>query len=200
MENHEIAEVFRQIATILDLKGDNPFRIRAYQRAAQHIDGLTQNLKDLSEKGSLEDIPGIGKDLAGKIKELLDTGSLRYYKDLKKSMPCGLIDMLEIPSLGPKTVKLIHEKLKITSISALEKAARKGKLKGLPGIQDKSEENILKGIALVKEGKTRRPLYEAMDIAEEFTDLISTQRGFQASSRVISTSDEMLLELLNLKR
>ncbi|MFC1514506.1 DNA polymerase/3'-5' exonuclease PolX [Candidatus Omnitrophota bacterium] len=168
MENHEIAGVFREIAVILELKGDNPFRVRAYQRAAQHIEGLPESLKDIAKKDALEEIPGIGKDLASKIKELVETGRSKYYRQLRSSLPSGLIDMLDIPGLGPKTVKLIHERRKISTIKALEKAARKGRLKSLPGIQEKTEENIIKGIALLQEGRARTPLPAAMAIADEF--------------------------------
>ncbi|MBN2120844.1 MAG: DNA polymerase/3'-5' exonuclease PolX [Candidatus Omnitrophica bacterium] len=172
MENQEIAQVFREIATILELKGDNPFRIRAYQKAAQNIESLTENLSDLVKRNSLENISGIGKDLAAKIKEIIETGRLRKYEKLKKSLPSGLIEMLNIPGLGPKTVKLIYESLKIKTIKSLEKAAQKGKLRNLPGIQQKTEENIIKGIAILKEGRARIALYDALEIGDIFIEAL----------------------------
>ncbi|HEC69003.1 MAG TPA: DNA polymerase/3'-5' exonuclease PolX [Candidatus Omnitrophica bacterium] len=170
MENQDIAKVFREIAIILELKGDNPFRIRAYQKAAQNIESLPFSLKDPLREGRLEEIPGIGKDLAEKIKEIITTGKLRQHQTLKKSVPSGLIEMLSIPGLGPKTVKVIYEKLKISDIKSLEKAALAGRLKGLPGIKEKTEENILKGIALIKGGRERMPLYQALKVAESFVE------------------------------
>jgi len=172
MENQDIAKVFREIAIILELKGDNPFRIRAYQKAAQNIESLPFSLKDPLREGRLEEIPGIGKDLAEKIKEIITTGKLRQHQTLKKSVPSGLIEMLSIPGLGPKTVKVIYEKLKISDIKSLEKAALAGRLKGLPGIKEKTEENILKGIALIKGGRERMPLYQALKVAESFVEAL----------------------------
>ena len=172
MQNQEIAEIFRNIATILELKGDNPFRIRAYQKAAQNIESLSRNLKDLVVNDALQNVPGIGKDLSEKIKEIIKTGKLKRYEQLKRSIPAGLVEMLKIPGLGPKTVRLFYDKLKISNINALKKAARKGKLKGLPGIKDKIEYNILKGIELINSGKQRMPLYEAMETANRFIDFL----------------------------
>ncbi len=168
MENQDIAKIFREIAIILELKGDNPFRIRAYQKAAQNIESLPYNLKELVKEERLEEIPGIGKDLAEKIKEIIKTGRLRQHEALKRTIPQGLIEMLNIPGLGPKTVKVIYEKLKISDIKNLEKAASQGKLRGLPGIKEKTQENILKGIALIREGRKRMPLYQALEVAKSF--------------------------------
>jgi DNA polymerase (family 10) len=166
MRNQEIAKIFNDIADILEIKGENPFRIRAYRRAAQNIDGLTKDVAETSEE-ELTKIPGIGADLAGKIKEYINTGSLKFYEELKKEVPPGLVELLSVPGLGPKTAKLLFERLKIKSIDDLEKYAKKGKLKGLPGIQSKTEENILKGIAMIKRSTGRFPIGRVLPIAEE---------------------------------
>lgn len=179
MENQDIAQVFRQIATILELKGDNPFRIRAYKRAAQNIEGLSENLKNLVDKDSLQDIAGIGKDLAEKIKEIVKTGKLKFHRELKKSIPQGLMEMLQIPGLGPKTVKLIYDKLKICDIKSLEKAAKAGKLEKLPGVKEKTEENILKGIELMRGGRERMPLYQALEVAKKFIEPLKKLKEVQ---------------------
>jgi len=142
MRNQEVARIFNDIADILEIKGDNPFRIRAYRRAAQNIDGLTKDVSEISVE-ELQKIPGIGADLAGKIQEYVKTGGLRFYDDLKKEVPSGIADLLSVPSLGPKTAKLLFDKLHIKDIDDLEKHAKEGKLRGLPGIQAKTEENIL---------------------------------------------------------
>lgn len=168
MKNQEVARIFREVAKILELKGDNPFRIRAYARAAQNIESLSQDVEALAETDTLTGIAGIGADLAQKIKEIVKTGSLQYYEDLKKKMPEGLIEMLNIPGLGPKTVKKIYEKLKIDTVGKLKEAASKGKLHTMEGIREKSEENILRGIDLVKKGMERTPLHYAAQVADAF--------------------------------
>jgi DNA polymerase (family 10) len=170
MNNQEVAQIFREIATILELKGDNPFRIRAYQRAAQNIESLGQDLTLAVEEDSLTDIAGIGRDLASKIKEIVATGNLGYYEKLKKETPQGLLKMMQIPGLGPKTVRKIYEKLKIDSIETLEQAAREGKLESLGGIREKTEENILRGIELLRKGGERTPLHYAAAVGDSFLE------------------------------
>lgn len=166
MKNQEIAKIFNDIADILEIKGDNPFRIRAYRRAAQNIDGFAGDIAETPEE-ELRKIPGIGHDLAGKIKEYVTTDHLEFYEELKKQIPHSLVEMLSVPSLGPKTVKMLFEKLKINNIDKLEQLAKKGELKGLPGIQAKTEENILKGIAMVRRRTDRFPIGRVLPIAED---------------------------------
>ncbi len=167
MKNKEVAEIFRKTAQLLEIKGDNPFRIRAYERAAQTIEALTKDVEELAKEGGLENLPGIGTDLAGKIKEILKTGSLTLFEELKREIPPVLLNFLEIPSLGPKKVKAIYEKYGITSLEELEKACLEHKIARLPGFGLKTEENILKGIKLLKEKTGRRPLGEVLPLAEE---------------------------------
>ena len=166
MKNQEIAKVFNDIADILEIKGDNPFRIRAYRRAAQNMDGFAGDIAETPEE-ELRKIPGIGHDLAEKIKEYVTTDHLEFYEELKKEVPHSLVEMLSVPSLGPKTVKMLFEKLKINNIDKLEQLAKKGELKGLPGIQAKTEENILKGIAMVRRRTDRFPIGRVLPIAED---------------------------------
>jgi DNA polymerase (family 10) len=168
MRNLEVAQVFKNIAEILEIKQDNPFRIRAYQRAAQNLEGLTEDIEVLAKVDKLESIPGIGKDLAEKIKEILKTGSLKQYEDLKKEVPKGLVELLSVPGIGPKTAKLLYEELKIKDIQDLERQARAGKLRTLPGLREKTEENILRGIELIKKGRERMGLAKALSVADEF--------------------------------
>ncbi|MCU0651763.1 MAG: DNA polymerase/3'-5' exonuclease PolX [Candidatus Omnitrophica bacterium] len=168
MRNLEIASIFREIATILDIKGENVFKIRAYERGAQNIEGLSESIEKYASEERLREIPGIGHDLSEKIKEYLATGRIKSYEELKKSIPEGLLDILNIPSVGPKTAKLLYEKLKIKSIEDLEAAIRKNKLAGIFGIKDKTVENILKGIDVLKRGRERMTLAQAMLIADEF--------------------------------
>jgi len=168
MKNLEISKIFREISDILEIKGENVFRIRAYQRAAQNIEGLTRDIAEYVKKDMLGDIPGIGKDLSERIKEFAATGKIKIYEDLKKSIPAGLLELLKIPSVGPKTAKLLFEELKIKNIADLEKAIEQKKLVGIFGIKQKTVENILKGIELVKKGKERMTLAQAIQVADEF--------------------------------
>ncbi len=168
MTNSEVAGILRDIARLLEVKEDNPFRIRAYLRAAQNVEGLAQGLDGVLSEGRLREIPGIGKDLAEKIEEILSTGTCRYYKELLKEIPQGVLDVLEVPSVGPKTAKLFFERLGIDSLKSLEQAARAGRLKELPGVRQKTVENILKGLDLVRQGKDRMDLLTATSVAEGF--------------------------------
>ncbi len=168
MKNAEIANIFREIATILEIKGDNRFKIRAYERAAQNIEGLSEDIETYANNNTLRTIPGIGHDLEERIKEYLDKGKIKYYQTLKKSLPSGLLELLNISSIGPKTTKLLYDELKIKNIAGLERAIRQNKLTSLPGIKEKTIENITKGIELFKRGKERMPLYYATQIADKF--------------------------------
>ena len=168
MNSKDIARIFEEIANILAIKGDNPFRIRAYEKAAQNIESLGDELFTLIKEDKLTCVAGIGKDLADKIKEIAKTGKLKAYEDLKKEIPAGVLDMLKIPGLGPKTVHAIYQKLKIDTIAKLERAAKEGTLAKLEGVRAKTMENILKGIELIKKGGERTPLYFAANIAQEF--------------------------------
>ena len=133
MKNKEVADILSKVAALLEIKGDNPYRIRAYQRAAQVIESLSQDVEVLAQENKLEKLPGIGADLAGKIKEILQTGTLKLYEELKSEIPPVLLTFLEIPGLGPKKVKVLYEKLNILSLDELEKACKEHRLAKLPG-------------------------------------------------------------------
>jgi DNA polymerase (family 10) len=166
MNNKKIAEIFSEIADILDIKGENPFKIRAYRKAVQAIEGLSEELRTVHDQGRLREIDGIGEAIAKKIDELLTTGKLEYYEKAKASVPDGLLAMLDVPDIGPKKVKALYEKMKIDTVEKLEKAARVGKLRELPGFGAKTEENILRGIALLTRGRERVLLGTATELAE----------------------------------
>ncbi len=172
MKNKEVAEIFRKVAALLEIKGDNPYRIRAYQRAAQNIEALTVDVEELAAQRKLERIPGIGKDLAQKIKEILETGTLQKYEELKREIPPELLKFLEIPGFGPKKAKIVYEKLGIKTIEELEKACLEHRLARLPGFGPKTEENILKGIKLLKQKRGRLPLGLVLPWAEELVSLL----------------------------
>jgi len=170
MRNQEVANIFRDIASILEIKGENPFRIRAYEKAVLNIESLTGDITAIAERKELEKIPGVGKDLAAKIEEILATGTCSHLEELKKEIPAGLIEILAVPGLGPKTVRLFYDRLKITSVDELEEMARSHKLHGLPGIKEKTEENILKGIELLRQGRERSLLGTILPLVNEIKE------------------------------
>lgn len=175
--NEEVARIFNAIADMLEIKGDNPFRIRAYRRAAENLTGLAEDVATLRERDTLEEIPGIGKDLAGKIREIVNTGTLREYEKLKEQVPPGLVELLQIPGVGPKTARVLHEKRGIDTIAKLEAAARSGALRGLPGIKAKTEANIVRGIEGLRRASGRTPLGIAFPLAQEIIALLRQVKG-----------------------
>jgi DNA polymerase (family 10) len=169
MKNQEIAKLFNEIAGLLEIKNDNPFRIRAYRRAALNVEGLTRNVEDLSEDELLE-VPSIGKDLAAKIAEYITTGKIAAHEELIKEIPPIILELESVPGLGPKTALLLHNKLHIKSIDELAQLAKEHKLAGLPGIKGKTEESIIKGIGMLKRGQERQPLGKVLPIAQDIVD------------------------------
>lgn len=168
MKNQNIADIFKEIAEILEIKGENVFRIRAYERAARNIEAIPEDIGLLIKEDRVKDIPGIGKDLEAKIKEIADTGRLKYLDELKKDVPQGIIDMLDIPGVGPKTARLLYEKLGIVDLVMLERMAHAGRIRSLPGMKEKTEENILRGLELLKRNRERMDLKTASDISDSF--------------------------------
>jgi DNA polymerase (family 10) len=167
MRNVEIATLFSRIADLLEIQGANPFRVRAYQRAASNLESLTDNLESIVARGSVREIPGIGEDLAAKISEYLTTGGIRFYEDLKKEVPLGLLDIVTIPSVGPKTAKKIYDRFHVKDIDHLEKLALSGKLLAVPGFKQKSVDNIIRGIEIARRRRGNYLLGRAMPIAVE---------------------------------
>ena len=154
VKNQEIARIFSTMADILEIKDDNIFKIRAYRRAALNIEGLSRSVDALSREELLE-IPGIGAELAAKIGEYLQTGSMHAFEKLKGEVPQGLLTLLAVPGLGPRTARLLYEQFHVTTFEELEQAAREHRLAGIPGIREKTEENILRWIDTVKREKER---------------------------------------------
>lgn len=146
MTNWEVAQIFIEIAELLEILGENLFKSRAYRKAARVLLNTPQDVKQLVQEGGLEEIPGIGAALSAKIKELVATGELGYYRELKENVPSGLREMLRIPGVGVKTVQALYSRLRVTSLAELEAAAREQRLRELPGIGKKTEEAILRGI------------------------------------------------------
>ena len=177
MKNAEISRIFGNIASILEILGQNSFRIRAYDRAAQNIGGLSEDIEELADNERLLQIPGIGRDLSGMIKEYLKTDKIELYQELKKKVPEGLLVLLDIPSVGPKTAKLLYEKFKIKNLPALEKAIKQGKLKQAFGVKDKTIANIVKGIEIFKTSRQILTLARAEALARVFIAPLEKERA-----------------------
>ena len=146
MDKKDIVEVLERIGTMMEIKGENPFKIRAYSAGARTLQTMEEDLGDVIEEGRLGDIPGIGKALTEKIETLYATGELEFYNKLVASVPSGLMDMLDIPGLGGKKIKVLHEKLDVDSIETLTVACQEGRVAELKGFGKKTEEKILSGI------------------------------------------------------
>jgi len=177
MDKKEIAEVFHEIGQLLELKGENPFRVRAYYNAARIVDGLQEDLHKLIEEQRLTEIKGIGNDLAAKITEMVTTNRLEFYEQLKSSLPAGLLDILRIPGFGPKRARIVFEKLQVDTIEKLEAACRAGKVAALDGFGEKSQQKILEGIQLVRRFASRHHIHKARAAAEAVLQTLRSHEG-----------------------
>lgn len=166
MDNRELSKTFERLADLLEIKGENPFRVRSYRRAAQTIDHYPEALAEVASEGRLEDISGIGKGIAEKIFELLDTGELSILDDVKAELPPGLLELLQVPGLGPKKVKRLWEALGVTRPAELAAACKEEKVRHVPGMGAKSEAKILKAVDSLERAQTRYLLGQAQPWAE----------------------------------
>jgi DNA polymerase (family 10) len=172
MDNAAIAQVFTNIADLLDIKGEEWYRVRAYRRAAEEIAHYPEELSVLSEEGRLEEIPGVGTAIAGKVDEMLATGRLEFYERLKSEIPDGVLSLLGIPGVGPRTVSLLYRELGLVSIPDVESAARQHRLRKLKGLGAKSEERILQGIQTLHRISGRHLLATALPVADEIVSAL----------------------------
>ena len=168
MDNKEIAQILEEIAELLELKDENPFKIRAYHNGARIVEGMSEDIAQLVQEGKLQGIKGIGVGLAEKITELVKTGKCKYHHELKKSLPSGVLDMLQIPGLGPKRAKVLYEKLKIKSVAELEHACQENRLLKLEGFGEKSQSKILEAIKHHKKTEGYFLISQAVDEGEKF--------------------------------
>lgn len=179
MTNAEIAGIFEEIGNILRLRGDeNPFRVRAYDRAANSIGAMSKSLGKVYEEGGidgLKELPGIGDDLASKIEELLTTGELQYLQKIREDIPPGVFAMLDIEGLGPKRVQQLWKKVGITSIEELKEAIENEKLEGLSGWGKKLEESVIRAIGQHGRMAGRIPLYQAQTLANEIVKALEDE-------------------------
>jgi DNA polymerase (family 10) len=180
MNNHELADTFTLIADLSEIKGEIIYKTLAYRKAAESLASLGRDVNEYWKEGKLRDIPGVGQAIAEKIDELLSTGKLKFLEKLKKEVPPSLAEMLKVPGLGPKKVALIYKELGIKNLAQLEKAARKGKLRDLPGMGAKSEAQIIAGIESLARRSGRIPLGRAYPLAGEIAAALRKVRGVTA--------------------
>jgi DNA polymerase (family 10) len=165
MDKKQVVEILEEIGTLLELKGENPFKTRAYSNAARAVQGITEDLAELVANDRLHEVRGVGEGIAKKITELVTTGRLPYYEELRASFPPGLLSLLRIPGFGPKKAKKLFEELGITSIDELEKACQEDRLIGIEGFGKKSQEKILEGIRQVRQFSQRHLFHHAYEVA-----------------------------------
>ncbi|WP_376791791.1 DNA polymerase/3'-5' exonuclease PolX [Thermoflexus sp.] len=179
--NQEIAQIFENIADMLEIQGEIPYKVMAYRRAAENIAALGRDIYDLWQEGALRTIPGVGEAIEEKIDQLIRTGRMELYERLKSEIPQSLLEMRQIPDMGPKRIKAVWEKLGITTVEELEEAARAGKLRSLPGFGAKLESKILASIEAVKRRKIagRVPLGAAWPLAQEILRALQEVPGVQ---------------------
>lgn len=177
MKNAAIARIFQEIADFLGLQGENPFKIRAYQKAARVIENLPMELGQVMKEGKLREIPGIGEAIAKKISELITTGHLGYYEELRAKFPAGIITLMEIPGIGPKTAMRLSQDLGISTIDGLEKAIADGQVASLYRLGDKVAQNILRHIQRLRRKDQRVPIGEALPLVEEILAALSNCPG-----------------------
>jgi DNA polymerase (family 10) len=181
MNNRELAETFTLIADLLEIKGEIVYKTLAYRKAADSLLSLGRDAKEYWKEGKLQDIPGVGKAIAEKIDELLSTGKLEFLGKLEAEIPPGLSSWLPVPGLGPKKIAMIWKELGITKLSELEKAAREGKLRTLPGMGEKSEIQIISGIESLSRRSGRIPLGKAWPLARQIIAQLKQVEGVTAA-------------------
>jgi len=172
MDKAEVAEILSEIGVLLDLKGENPFKTRAYANGARAIEALNEPLAKVVAENRLGDIKGVGDALQKKITELVTTGRLAYYEDLKASVPAGLLEMMQIPGVGPKKVKALYDHLGIKSVAELEAACQAGKVAVLEGFGEKTQAKIIEGIELRRNYASRHLLVDALAASEPILEAL----------------------------
>jgi len=184
MTPREVAAMLREISQLLQMKGENAFKVRAYDMAADAFETLPPDpaapggLNELVKSGRLSELEGVGKAIDQKVTELVTQGSMKYLEDLRREFPHGALDLVQVPGLGPrKAVTLIRE-LDIVTLDDLEKAARAGRLRDLKGFGERTEQAVLEGIAKVRARQAeRKPLWETRPLAEQLLDRVRAAPG-----------------------
>src|SRR5262245_25128979 len=179
MNNKQLADTFTLIANLLEIKGEIIYKTLAYRKASESLLALGREASEYWKEGKLEQIPGVGKAIAEKIDELLETGKLGFLEKLRKEIPEELATWLQVPSLGPKKIGMIWKTLGITSLTQLEAAAKEGKLRDLPGMGAKSETAILEGLASLSRRTGRISIGRALPLANEIIAVLKKVKGVE---------------------
>jgi DNA polymerase (family X) len=180
VQNSDVSHIFNKVADLLEIEGANPFRVRAYRNAARSVAGLPRNVKDMIDsEEDLSDLPGIGKDLAGKIEEIARTGSLGQLEELEGRTPGALSELMKLEGLGPKKVKALHQHLNVVTLKDLEEAARQGRVKELEGFGEKTEQKILEELESFEGTEARIKLMEAEQRAEPLVAYLKKGKGIK---------------------
>lgn len=182
MRNEDIAAKINAIGDLLEIKGESRFRVNAYRDAARHLEELTEDLNLLAAEGRLRSIAGVGDAIATKIEELLTTGKLGYYERLKEEVPESLLELLQIPGLGPRKVKLLYDGLGVRDLAALRQAIAEGRVASLPGMGAKTVENLKRELERYEQRGSRVSLGLALPTVQGIISLLSTRTS--AASRV----------------
>jgi DNA polymerase (family X) len=172
VDKNQVADILNEIGLLLELKGENPFKTRAYANGARVLEGLNEPLETIVAEGRLGELKGFGEALQQKVAELVTTGRLKYYEELKASIPAGLVAMTEIPGVGPKKVKALHDHLGIDSIEKLEAACQAGQVAELSGFGEKTQAKILEGIAFKRQFASKFHLHDALNAAEPILEAL----------------------------
>lgn len=179
VKNREVAGILYEMAELLELHAENRFKIIAYSKAARAIESLKEDIEQLCKEGRLRSLPGVGKAISEKVEEYLRTGQIQAHQDLLKKTPAGLAELLKISGLGPKTIFMLHEKLNITNLDELEKAAREHRIRRLPRMGPKSEKNILKSIERYRKRSTRILYSTAEPVVSEVLAYLRRMEGLE---------------------
>ncbi|MFW6117578.1 MAG: DNA polymerase/3'-5' exonuclease PolX [Thermoproteota archaeon] len=176
MKNLEVARILSGLADLLEMK-EVEYKPRAYRNAARTIKNLSEDIEKINEEGKLKELPGVGESISRKIQEILETGSLKYYEDLKEEFPIDYQSLLAVEGLGPKSIQLLYKELGVKNLDQLEKAAKEHKIRELEGLGEKSEQKILENIEFARRSTSRMLLGYALPIAEELKNKLAQSQA-----------------------
>ncbi|NOX44383.1 MAG: hypothetical protein GXO72_01410, partial [Caldiserica bacterium] len=179
MQNRKVAQILYEVADLLELEGVE-FKPRAYRRAAQAVESCPIPIEDLVREGRVTELPGVGKSIAEKIEEIVNTGRLRYHEELKRKLPIDLHSLTQVEGVGPKIAKLLYEHLGVRNLDDLERAAREHRIRTVPGLGPKVEEKILRGLAEARKTEKRVLLGIALPLAENIREKLRASGLFSA--------------------
>jgi len=182
MDTRQVVDILETIAQLLELRDENPFKVRAYRNGARALESLPGDLRTLIDQGTLREVPGIGPALEEKITQLVTTGTMDYYEGLRKEVPAGVLEMLSIPSFGPKKAHAVWKELGVTTIEELRKAAQENRVAGLKGFGEKTQKKILEGIGFLQKNAGRYLLNDAVPVARRLLKYLQACKTVQRVS------------------